>query len=536
MSRRSHLMALIAVLAAPALHAQSNEADVHDLPAERTLRPLAPSAADRVERVPDAPETASISLEQALVSALERNLDLRVESHAPLLREADLTLARSRFDPVGFWRLSRQRSIQQGSSQLAGGNTVQQIVDQMRTGVRKTGLLGTSYDVAVGGRRTASNSSFANQRVQYATDVTLTVTQPLLRNLGFAVNRTDIEVAETGLDQAYYTFQNVAIDVVTRTEKAYWDLVFARENQEIQADSLRLAEESLQITRLKLDVGTASTIDVLDSQSDVAEARRVLIQADNQVKDAEDQLKGLVRPSDMGWLWNVTLVPTSLLPLDAGRVRAPGIDLFQSIDHALTYRPDLLSLRLGVSRQGLEVQRAKNQLLPKVDVEGSVTWNGLEDSFEEAMDTTTTADFYDWQVALAVEIPFGNRAAMARYQQALVGLRQASDQVERAERAAVLEVRAAVREVDSKLAEINAAKEAKGFARAKWEAERTRYQSGERTAFEVNEFRNDYIRARFNEVRAFTEYFKALADLKKSESSALERLRESGYRPLPRDR
>lgn len=526
--------AVLALALAPPLLAQGDPDDVHDLPSERTLRPVPATPADRVEVVAGEPTIASISLEQALVSALERNLDLAVEAHTPLLREADVTLARSRFDPVGFWRISRQRSIQQGSSQLSGGNTVEQVLDQMRTGVRKTGLLGTTYDVAVGGRRTASNSSFANQRVQYASDVTLTITQPLLRNLGLASNRADVDLASSALDQAYYGFQNTAIDVVTRTERAYWDLVFARENHGIQADGLRLAEETLAITRVKLDVGTASRIDVLDAQSDVSEARRVLIQAVNQVQDAEDAVKGLVDPSDMEYLWNATIVPTSVLPLDAGRVRAPAIDVFESIDHALAYRPDLLSLRLDVARSGIEIARAKNQLLPKVDVEGSVTWNAVEDSFEEAMDTTTTGDFYDWQVGLAVEIPFGNRAAMARYQQALIGLRQAADRVERAERAAILEVRSAAREVESKAGEINAAKEAKEFARAKWEAERSRYQSGERTAFEVNEFRNDFIRARFNEVRAFTEYFKALADLKKAESSSLERLRQAGYRVAPR--
>ncbi|MBI4613216.1 MAG: TolC family protein [Planctomycetes bacterium] len=513
-------------------HRTPTHDEEYRLPLFRSLRE-APKSPVRREEVEDAPTSVALSLEETLVSALARNLDLRVESFGPELREADVLAARSKFDPVGRWSISRARSIQQGSSQLAGAQSVQNVTDQMTTGVKKLGAVGTTYDFSINGTRTATNNSFANRRVQYETNATLLVTQPLLRNLGFDVQRADTNLALAAKDQSYFKFQEVAQDVLARTEKAYWDLVFAREDLAIQEDSLRLAEEALQISQIKREVGTASKIDVLDAQSDVAEARRVLILARNAVKDAEDKLKNLFHPRDMNFLWNVTLVPTENLPLEVPRVSGTAIDLFESIDHALAYRPDLLQLRTDVSRQGIEIQRAKNQLLPKLDVEAKVVLNGLEDSFEQAMDTTTTADFYQWQAGLALEIPFGNRSALAAYQRALIGHRQASARVERLERQAILEVRTAVRAVQSRLEEINAAKSAKFFAKEKWEAEKSRHQAGERTAFEVNEFRNDYIKARSNEVRAFTEYFKAVADLKKAESSALEELRRKGYQVAP---
>ena len=64
-------------------------------------------------------------------------------------------------------------------------------------------------------------------------------------------------------------------------------------------------------------------------------------------------------------------------PSDVPSVVEYDIDLQRSLDSAAGQRPELIAARLDVEGKQLERKVAENQILPRLDLVGSVGLNGL---------------------------------------------------------------------------------------------------------------------------------------------------------------
>ncbi|MCV4821198.1 TolC family protein, partial [Escherichia coli] len=70
-----------------------------------------------------------------------------------------------------------------------------------------------------------------------------TITQPLFRGRAFDQNRRTIEIAKRHLALTDAQFRQKTIDTIVNVQRAYWDLVFALKNLQVQRDSVRDAKE-----------------------------------------------------------------------------------------------------------------------------------------------------------------------------------------------------------------------------------------------------------------------------------------------------
>src|SRR5256885_17147457 len=96
--------------------------------------------------------------------------------------------------------------------------------------------------------RTNTSNSFNLINPFYSSNLSLQITQPLLRNRSIDSNRHGIRVQKVRLEQTDSDFRQRTIAIISQVQSAYWNLAFALRNQQNQLDSLNVARQSMRTT------------------------------------------------------------------------------------------------------------------------------------------------------------------------------------------------------------------------------------------------------------------------------------------------
>jgi outer membrane protein len=120
------------------------------------------------------------------------------------------------------------------------------------------------------------------------------ITQPLLQNRTNLQNRGPLMVARTELLITSEQSEAAIADRVAAAARQYWDAILSRDNIRVLEQTLGLAQKSYERDKLALDLGALAKLDIYQSQTQVAERNRDLVQAKYQYKTALDGLRRLV--------------------------------------------------------------------------------------------------------------------------------------------------------------------------------------------------------------------------------------------------
>jgi outer membrane protein TolC len=129
------------------------------------------------------------------------------------------------------------------------------------------------------------------------------------------------------------------------------------------------------------------------------------------------------------------------------------------------------------------------------------------------------SDAPNYSVGVTISFPFRNRTAKANLAGAMVQKNQLETQVRAQEQVVIVEVRNAVQAVETARQRVLAARRARANAEIQLEGERRLYDSGRSTTFLLFQRENALANARNAEIRAETDYSKALADLHRATST-----------------
>jgi outer membrane protein TolC len=501
-------------------------------PAAGSAEPLAPPEppislarfvqAARPAPASEGPPPLQLSLKESIVIALKNNLDIAIEALTPRARDQDIVFERAAFDPKAFLELDRNEAREPTKSALSGAGVVATDNWDANGGVRQTIQTGGNYELRLNNNRFNTNSAFAQPpggiNPSFKSSLTVTFTQPLLRNFGVDVNTTKLRIAQTNRELSGQQFRLKVNDIATQVQNNYWELVFAIENLEVQRRSLRLAEELVALNKARVRAGVAAPVEVTQAEADAAARQQDVIVAEKQVKDAEDQLKLVLNLGRDEAEWAQPILPTDM-PTAAGA--AP--DLGQAVKDALEKRPELQTARLDIQNKTLSLRLAKNQLLPDLKLVGSVGLNGVDNTYGNDLGRLTSTDFTSYSAALSLEIPLGNRAARASYTKARLEAEQSLLGQRSLERKVVVDVREATRRVEADMRRIGANKAARLLAEEQLRVEEKRLQAGVSTTFNVLRLQRDLAVAQANEIRAVADYNKSLANLERARGAVLER-------------
>ena len=481
----------------------------------------------------DSAEAIVLSLESALEQALLRNLDIRSAVADAEIGDAGILSSRSPFDPIGslFYQHAKSDSPTFNATQPSS-----RVSDIWTSSLSQKLWYGATWEIQLNGNRSdvALPPAVQSTTPTYSVDAVLRYTQPLLEGLGRDANRSAVDRAINNAAISRDSLKIRARDVVKDTTDAYWDLVFAVEDLEVKKAALELAESLLRKNRIMVEVGTLAPLEVVQSEASVADRQREIIAGRAAVGNAEDRLRQLMGVSNRESRWWNRLVPA-----DEPEFRDMPADLEGSLDTAMQRRVELNSAGLQLENAELDLAEAKDTRLPKLDFVLELSTDGLggdgprdldgdgitdvvvDEGFSEAFEQVFDREFNSWSASLNFTQPLFDRAAKANYTTKRLGVAKQEIQLEQTRQAVLLDVRSAVRSVETAREQITAARASRVLQERKLDAEIKKFENGLSTNFEVLQFQTDLTTAESAELRAIIDYTKALVALRKARGELL---------------
>lgn len=486
-----------------------------------------------------AQETAdlSVSLEEAVGSALKNNFDIILERVATDIARQDTVIADSEFDTVFGSSISTSVGRNPGTSVFSDPEITE--TDQLsgEVSVRRKHKFGADYKLSLETERFNTNSTFQSIDPSYSTSLKLEIDQPLLKDAGRPANLWRILISENNESISFQKLRAKLNDVITRTQETYWEFVFLTENLKVSREFLERARDLERRVRVQVEVGSFAPIEIIQAQSSVASREELVIEAENDVDEMGDRLLRLMSPPDDSPLWL-----SRIKPEDDPEMAYRTFDLRKSTTMALEKRPEISIAKMELENQNIELVYYKNQKWPSLDLIGSLRLNGvrgkaipiasfstgeilvssLDGGLYDSLSDASSGDYYDYNVGLKLTYPFGNRSAKGAVVKATLNARSSLIRLKSLERDVTLEVRNAARRIEKSIKQIEASSVARLLAEKKLEAEIHKFEVGSSTSFNVLEFQKDLAQERSHELRAKVEYRKAVSKLHKATGSTLE--------------
>ncbi len=457
----------------------------------------------------------ALSVEQAVMLALDHNQDLKTRQLSPVIAGAFEQMEKGQYDPELFATLGMAREV------LPDPESSDTAV-LTAAGVRQRLPSGTTL---------AAEAAHETDRASRTGDpdktrVTLSVTQALLQGAGPAGGLVAIRQSELETRASIHELTAYAQALVAETETAYWQYVLARQEHAIVERSLAVSKKQQTDVQYQIDVGVLPRNEQAAVQSEVARREQALIDSANQVEAFRLTLLHLINPGGTGDL-DRRVLPASDPVIDPD----PVTDIQDRTNLAMKLRPDLSEARLRAQQNQLETIVTKNGLLPRLDFFMDLGFAAYGDGFSDTSQSLGNGD-YEVSAGLSLSRFIQNRTARARHQAAVATRQQAFEALENLRRTIFLDVRLAVNEIERARQQIHASRVTRRSEEQTVQAEIERFNVGAGTALLVAQAQRDLLISQIAEVRAVIHYRIALIRLFLAEGSLLHRrgvvLRDQG--------
>jgi outer membrane protein TolC len=527
-------------------------------------RPL-PSA----ERIGvDMSDQTALTLNDAIALALQNNNDIDGSRIDVQVAEYNLTAARGVYDPVFSSESYYENRTTPTSSTIAGGLNGSVTQSDLTGAARFGGFspkAGGSYQLDFSSTRLTTNNQNVTLNPQFPSALTFTYTQPLLRGLRFDNNRRQIEIAKKNLSLTDAQFRQRAIETITQVEQAYWDLVFALRNLQVQIDAVKQARTQVESNQRLVAQGVLAPIDIVAANTQVTTFEQNVYTAQESVTRAENTLKTLILPDRNAPLWSRPLTPVT--PVE---IQAPRVPLEQAVRAALNSRPELAQLQTNAEINQIDTRYFRDQTRPQFDLVGTYTSAGLAGSQTQPstssstsanallrtrvnelstiaglppLDTTTSGstvppnlvggitkslsnlidrNYPTYRLGVRVELPLRNRTAEAYLGRTLAEGRRIQNQRAQQEQLIEADVRNALQSLRSAEARLASAASARASAEQQFASEQRQFRAGTTTVFLVLQRQTELLAARGRELQAQTDLNKAIAEFQRATGNTLE--------------
>ncbi|MCX7640414.1 MAG: TolC family protein [Pyrinomonadaceae bacterium] len=519
-----------------------------------------------------------LKLEEAIKLALENNNEIEIARNEVKLQESQLKSLLGTFDPVFTVTPQFTRTSTTGS----------RASDDFRVNAAMTKFLrygGGSYRIFFNNVQTEntfsqaqiSSGAASGTSKLYSSNLGISITQPLWRNFLIDENRRQIKIQRKRLTQSDADFRRQVIEIISRVQKAYWDLVFALKDQQNKVANLNLSKENLRQIEAKIAAGLSAPIAKAEVNTEIANREAEVLLAVQQVSIAENTLKGLIFKDTNTEDWKKSIIPVDEPIFDENEK----VDLEDAITQAMRNRPELKRLKLELEINKIDKDFFKNQTQPQIDLTANLSLNGfsfgkintqpqnlpiisgnpatnpdafllqqinlvranlnpslppvsspvvtipgspnfLSGGFNRSIANMFRKDAPNYSFGLTISFPFKNQVAEANLASSEINKQRIEAQIRSTEQGILTEVRNAVQAVETARQRVLAARQARKNAEIQLEGERKLFEAGRSTTFLLFQRENALANAKNAEIRAETDYKKAIVDLQKATSTILQ--------------
>jgi outer membrane protein TolC len=313
-----------------------------------------------------------------------------------------------------------------------------------------------------------------------------------VRQLLYDGKRTkeSIALAESQVESAMDRWELLKRDLAFQTVQLCDSILFLRESLRVQSDHVKALSDHLDITRKKVAAGTATELEVLNTQVRVVAAQNQVVDLQNMIEKQTLGLQQLMKLEDQALLELSGEFRYQPMPLDADEL----------IRVALRQRPETQSIQNLMKSAGIEVRLASLTHLPVISA--NVLF-GAKNGYIPNLDTVKL----NFVAALSASFSiFDGHLGRAQKMQATANLKTLEDRNQELEVMIKTEVRQAISDVrasDQKLkaveVNIEQAKKAMAYAQA-------RYEAGTITNLDLLDTEDALTEAEFAKLRALYQF------------------------------
>jgi len=466
-----------------------------------------------------------LTIDECVDLALANNLELAIQRLYPFISDTGIALELGTYDLNIFADGSYLRGKEPTSSFLSGADILEQETFQAGVGLQKLVSTGALLELRFTALRLWTNSAFFPLNPNIATSINFTIAQPLLRGGGLIFNRSRLRLAHNIKTMSVEQYRRFVEESVASVDIAYWDLVLTGEVRKLKENSLQLARDLVENSEKMVSIGTLAPMEILVAETQAAVREEEVLIARNAEEMARDRLQNLLNiPEDLS-------VPgVRVIPTEVPTVRPFTVDPEGAYRAALENRPDYQSLKIDRENRAIQERIASNALLPSLDLFGGVGMNGLggnvrgndedpnktcldgiaeylgellfsefldispedivdyndlDGGISRSLDTLFSGDYPEWNVGLRFSIPIGNRTGKSQYARARFEARQSEIALTSLERIIVLDLRQAMRQIDSALQRIETTAATVRLAGRRLAAEEKKLKLGLTTTYQV---------------------------------------------------
>jgi len=434
---------------------------------------------------------------------LKNSTDIRLTQLDYYTASDAILAAKAPFDPSLLLSFAATRSNQPQSSLIGGADTLSSLTQSSQAGYQQVLGAGPTVSSSFNAVRSSTNNIYNSINPNIFDSLNFQVTQPLLQGRGNIQLRTPLLIARTQLVITSAQSSARVGDIISAATRQYWDAVGARDFISVQQESLELAQKAYEHDKLSLELGALSRLDIFQSESQVAQRRVSLIQAQYSYREILDSLRRLIGADLKAATRYMEMVLEDDPGLQSTTIKAEPIE--QATERAIANRPELIAASRHIDIDELNERAAQNALLPRVDLSllgGSsglggvpsatsasllgvtptiVAPSGLGESLSQIF--SFKAPYYG--LGVTVGIPFRSSLARANLADALVNRTRDRYTVRQLQQQVILEVKTATNEFELARATVDAAITARDLARKNVAAEQQKYELGTITAFEL---------------------------------------------------
>jgi outer membrane protein len=448
-----------------------------------------------------------ISLNEAIIMALDNNISLRIEKLNVDAKETDITAQDAAFDTKVKGKVGGTDRKSQSLSPTKA------LVDQKSE--RNYAEIGIER-LLHSGTTVGLNLSADKGNGLYSERIALQLLRPMKRGGSREVNLVALNKAKVDHNYSEAELKGFILNFIASVENKYWEHYMSIKQLDIVTESATLALQQRKETISRIRAGSIPESERAAADAEVAKCEEDMINAQsNVVITAIALLRAVNNDRENFWRTKPRLLDKPFLH------KIDQLDLEAHLALAEKQRPELQQARLLIEKDQLEIVASRDGLLPKLDFFLTLGNSGYADTFRKSHPRVNSEEKLDFEAGISYELMRRRRAATARLEKAKITKEMKVEALNNLEQIIKEDVIKAYIEIQRAMRQVSATAATTEKQKEKLRVEEIKFSVGKTTSFQVSQAQRDLTEAKIAEVKAAIAYTKAITELMRADGSSL---------------
>jgi len=455
--------------------------------------------------------TLSVSVNDIRSIAIHNNLDIKLAQLDAKIKGTELSYKEAVFDTFLNGEIGYTDDQLKRASSLSGSK---EITTEYNVGLEKKLRSGTDVTVDFTNKRKWTDSSYVSSNPYHASQVEVSLTQPIAKNFFGLIDRGDIEIIRWEIKNADLDSYIKIEDALILAEEAYWKLVLMQEEFKIKKEMLKKAIRFFNQHRNKLKIGLVETGAVLASEANMHVRESDLLMASNELKTAEEVLRLRLNLRN----------EIKLSPMDKLSYVDFSTDFINSLETAFRNRRDYASKINDIEAENIKLKMKKNSRFPQIDLKATFATNGISSKYYRALEDIFEDSNPKYYVGIEFEYPLENNKANSEYEKAMLENIKAIINLQKTEREIISDIDKRFRNFSLEKTNISKMQRVENLQKGKLLQEEKRFIYARSNSDTLIRYQEDLLNAKLETKRSLFDYRISILDLMGAEDSFLKHI------------